>query len=191
MLKNALLYLLPALLAGCAVLGGPPYIPGTTTQAEVIARNGPPALVKDEADGVRRLYWPTGPTGVSTLMARIDPQLRLLSIEEVLDMQHFSRIQPGMSMDDVLREVGPPYPGWTTYFDARDELVWEWRYCDDWGYAARFNVLFDGTSKKVRSTLSLTEAQRFYGRFAPTCGHAYIPLAPAITPTTPATMPAK
>ena len=54
----------------------------------------------------------------------------------------------------------PPVPHWTVYFEARDELVWEWRYCDDWGEPARFNVLFDGTSRRVRSTLSLTESQR-------------------------------
>ena len=52
----------------------------------------------------------------------------------------------------------------TLYFAARDELVWEWRWCDDWSEPARFNVLFDGTSGKVRSTASLTERQAVFGR---------------------------
>jgi len=178
--RKAALLLFFLLLSGCAVLGGPTYSPGVTTQAEVFSSKGPPAYFWEEPNGVKRFFWPTGPMGTSTVMARFDAQQRLLNIEEVLDTQHFSKIQAGMSMDEVLREVGPPYEPWTTYFKARDELAWEWRYCDSWGTAARFNVLFDATSKKVRSTLSLTEAQRFsYGRGAPSCGHAYIRVGPA------------
>jgi len=35
--------------------------------------------------------------------------------------------------------------------------VWEWRYCDVWAMPARFNVLFDGTTGIVRSTLTVRE----------------------------------
>lgn len=48
-------------------------------------------------------------------------------------------------------------PAWTVYFKARDELVWEWRYCDAWNRLARFDVLFDATKEVVRSTLSIRE----------------------------------
>jgi hypothetical protein len=75
-------------------------------------------------------------------------------------MRHFARIQAGMTTDDVLRTLGPPFRHWTVYFKARDELVWEWRYCDDWNEPARFNVLFDATSMRVRSTLTGTERSR-------------------------------
>jgi hypothetical protein len=34
-----------------------------------------------------------------------------------------------------------------------------WRYCDDWGQLARFYVMLDGTTKKVRTTNSQQEAQ--------------------------------
>ncbi|MDE2598087.1 MAG: hypothetical protein KGL40_00535 [Rhodocyclaceae bacterium] len=179
MLGKMLPALLLPLLTGCSTLLGPPVIPGVTTQAEIVARKGPPALHVEEAKQVTRLFWPTGPNGTSTIRARFDGQQRLISYEEVLDMQHFSKIQPGMSMDDVLREIGPPFAPWTIYFKARDELVWEWRYCDSWNAAARFNVLFDGTSKLVRSTMSLTEAQRFYGRLSPPCGQTYLNVSPA------------
>jgi hypothetical protein len=179
-LKKTALLLLSIAISGCAVLGGPAYTPGTTTQAEVFSAKGPPAYYWEEPNGIKRFFWPTGPVGTSTVMARFDKQQKLVSIEEVLNTAHFSKIQSGMSMDEVLREIGPPYEGWTTYFKARDELAWEWRYCDSWSTAARFNVLFDGTTKKVRSTLSLTEAQRFsFGRAAPSCGHAYIRIGPA------------
>ena len=176
--KTALL-LLALLLSGCAILGGPTFTPGVTTQTEVFSRHGAPVYFWEEASGVQRFFWPTGPMGTSTIMARFDSKQRLVSYEEVLNTEHFAKIQAGMSMDDVLRELGPSYPGWTTYFKARDELVWEWRYCDSWNAAARFNVLFDGTTKKVRSTLSLTEQQALGLRFSPPCGHTYIRLGPA------------
>lgn len=179
MQKRISLFLLTLLLSACASLGGPNFTPGTTTQGEVFSYMGPPAHYSEEANGVKRFFWPTGPAGTSTIMARFDVKQRLLTYEEVLNMPHFAGIQSGMSMDEVKHLIGPPYAGWTTYFKARDELVWEWRYCDSWNGAARFNVLFDGTSKKVRSTLSLTESQVFGWRSSPPCGHAYIRLGPA------------
>ncbi len=54
----------------------------------------------------------------------------------------------------------PPFRREPSYFKARDELVWEWRYCDHWNEPARFNVLFDATSMRVRSTLTGTERSR-------------------------------
>lgn len=174
--KTAMLALL-VLLAGCA--SGPPLVAGSTTEGEIVARKGPPALVMEEADGVKRMFWPTGPMGTSTIMARFDKQQRLLSYEEVLDTEHFGKIQPGMSMEEVVREIGPRDPGLDAYFKARDEIAWEYRYCDSWSGAARFNVLFDGASRKVRSTMSLTEAQRFGGRSSPSCGQVIIQWGPA------------
>ena len=179
MQKTVALSLITILASACAVLGGPQFTPGTTTRAEVFAYKGPPAHIAEETNGIKRFFWPTGPAGTSTVMARFDAKERLISYEEVLDMPHFADIQPGMSMEDVTRLIGPPYAGWTAYFKARDELAWEWRYCDSWNSAARFNVLFDGTTKKVRSTLSLTEAQRFGWRSSPSCGQTYINVGPA------------
>ena len=75
----------------------------------------------------------------------------------------------GMNKEEVLRTLGPSQPQWTVYFDRRDELVWEWRYCDAWNEPARFDVLFDNTSGKVRSTQSYTESMQ--RRFREVCGH--------------------
>jgi hypothetical protein len=178
MFRKPMSVLLLALLVGCAALGGPPLILGVTTQAEVIASKGPPALSVEEAGGTRRLFWTTSPGGTSTIMGRFNAQGRLLSYEEVLDMTHFANIQPGMSMDDVKREIGPSFPGWTTYFERQNQLIWEWRYCDSWNAASRFDVIFDGTTKKVLSTQSQTEAQLYGTRVSPTCGYPYIRVEP-------------
>ena len=145
------------LLAGCANFGGAPLQAGVSTLADLDRALGAPALRWPEADGGESRVYPTGPMGYKTWMARTDAAGRLVSIGNVLEMQHFARIQRGMSQDEVLRILGPSYPGWTIYYKARNELVWEWRYCDVWAEPARFNVLFDGTSGKVRSTISSTE----------------------------------
>ena len=57
--------------------------------------------------------------------------------------------------EEILRRFGPPT--WVQFFEWRNELVWEWRYCDVWAMPARFNVLFDGTTGIVRSTLTVRE----------------------------------
>ena len=62
-----------------------------------------------------------------------------------------------MSKEQVLRVLGPPDSGRTTYFKARDELVWDWRACTYNVNIQRLYVLFDATSGTVRSTMSLDE----------------------------------
>jgi hypothetical protein len=150
--------LLIALIVGaCALPGGPALQPGVSALEDMDRSMGPPAMYWREADGGERRAYPRGPMGMQTWMARTDASGRLVSIENVLDPAHFALIQPGMSQDEVIRILGPSYPGWTIYYKARDELVWEWRFCDDWAEPARFDVLFDGTSGKVRSTMSTPE----------------------------------
>jgi hypothetical protein len=82
----------------------------------------------------------------------------------------FRTYQPGKSdKESVLRLLGPPVPQWTNYFKARDELVWEWQFCDSWNQLARFDVLFDATSGIVRTSLSAAALMGFDG-VAPFCG---------------------
>ena len=132
---------------------------------DVVAVMGTPAMQWQEADGRRQLAYPRGPEGLQTYMAFIDAQGRLERIEGVLDTKHFARIEPGKSdQATILRLLGPSQPQWTMYFERRDELVWEWRYCDSWREAARFDVLFDGTKKTVRSTMSWTESSKSHFR---------------------------
>ena len=150
---------LPVLLAACAGYSGNGLIAGRSGADDVVGVMGAPRMQWTDADGARRFAYPRGPMGVHTFMVLIGPDGKLRRIENVLTPQTFSDIQAGMSKEQVLRALGPPEPSWTAYFKARDELVWEWRYCDPWGQLARFDVLFDGSSELVRSTMTLTEAQ--------------------------------
>ncbi len=169
-----ILLLTATLLGGCAAMAPPAFILGSSTQGEVIAQRGAPAMHWEEPQGVTRMVWPTGPYGTSTLIARFDAQQRLLSYEEVLNEEHFAAIQPGMSQDEVLRLIGPSYAPWTNYYAARDELALEWRYCANGSIASRFNVLFDATTRRVRSVFSQPES--FFQ--PPPCGHTYLRVGP-------------
>lgn len=155
-------FLLPIclLLAACAGYSGYGLQPGVATEAEVRATMGTPAMQWPLPDGGRQLAYPRGPGGFDTFMVYIGADGRLRETVNVLDMTYFARVQSGMTQAEVLQLLGPPQPQWTAYFAARDELVWEWRYCDSWREAARFDVLFDGSTKRVRTTMSWTEGSK-------------------------------
>ncbi len=148
------------LLAACASYGGMGLVPGTARLADVQARMGPPAMRWRDADGSVQLAYPRGPAGLDTYMVRLGPDGRLHSIANVLDEQTFARIRAGMSRDEVLRLIGPPDAGRSVYFDARDELAWEWRFREVYANPARFIVLFDASAGRVRSTMILPEYYR-------------------------------
>lgn len=156
LLKSALLSLgAAAILSACASYGGRGLTPGVATLPEVLSVMGEPAMRWQDADGATQLAYPRGPEGPHTFMVHLGVDGRLLKIENVLDDQHFARIVPSKSgQAEVLRLLGPSTPQWTSYFEARNELVWEWLFCDSGGYQARFDVLFDGTTKLVRSTFA-------------------------------------
>lgn len=148
------------LLAACASYSGRGLKPGVDGLENVLQLMGQPAMRWQNADGTVQLAYPHGPAGHHTYMVTIAADGRLRQIENVLDERYFARIQPGMSKNEVLHILGPSFPGWTAYFERRDELVWEWRYCDAWNRSARFDVLFDNTKGTVRSTMSLPESQK-------------------------------
>ncbi len=151
------LIILLVLLSGCAAYGGYGLQPGVATLNEVLSTMGQPAMRWDDPDGRVQLAYPRGPMGTETYMVFVAPDGRLQRIEQVLTTAHFARIENGKSTkEDVLRLLGPSYPGWTMYFDRRDELAWEWRF-NDGGQAYRLDVLIDATTGIVRSTFKRME----------------------------------
>lgn len=148
------LALLLAVGGGC---GGNGLVISESGVNDVLRVMGEPGMQWAEPGGARRLAYPHGPMGVTTDMVLVGADGKVQRIENVLDPQFFSRIEAGMTKEQVLRLLGPPKPSGTVYFKARDELAWEWRYCDEWNRLARFDVLFDGTKEIVRSTLTVRE----------------------------------
>ena len=157
-------------LAACAGYSGSNLKPGVSTRSEVVTSMGEPAMRWKDADGREQLAYPRGPEGTQTFMAFIAPDGRLERIEGVLGTAHFARIKPGKSdQAAVLRLLGPSQPHWTAYFKARDELVWEWRFCDGWNQLAFFDVLFDATTGIVRTSYQRPDLRGPDGT-APRCG---------------------
>ncbi|OFZ90441.1 MAG: hypothetical protein A2V78_05615 [Betaproteobacteria bacterium RBG_16_64_18] len=144
-----------ALAAGCASYSGWGLAPGTSTVHEVRRIMGEPAKVCPLAAGGQNLIYPRGPAGLETFNVHVDKSGVLESIENVLEERWFARLQKGKSTkDDVLCVFGPPYI--ETYFKARNELVWDYRFRDAWGYPSRFHVLFDDAGI-VTGTLQIRE----------------------------------
>ncbi|PKO88016.1 MAG: hypothetical protein CVU18_08800 [Betaproteobacteria bacterium HGW-Betaproteobacteria-12] len=163
---------LAALLVGaCAAYSGRGLQPGVASVDDVQRTMGVPALRWRDPDGSQQFAYPRGSAGTHTYMAFFTPDGRLSRLENVLQMSHFARIRPGRDdQEAILRLLGPPVPAWTIYFKARDELVWEWPFCDEWNRLARFDVLFDGTSGHVRTTYQRPDLRGPDG-IAPICSH--------------------
>lgn len=148
-------YVLPILAAimmfACAPYGGGVLRPGTDDLQAVLRVMGKPAMRWDDADGSIQLSFTRGPSSPESFMVRIGKDGKLQSIRNVLVPEITEQIKPGMTKEQVLRLIGPPEQSWTIYFEARDELSWDWRYQDN-SELAHFIVLFDATRGTVRST---------------------------------------
>jgi hypothetical protein len=138
-MKTSIVVLATLVASGCASYSGYGLHPGSSTESDVRAAMGAPAVELAEPGG-KQLFYPRGPLGTQTFAVHIDSQGRLSGIDQVLDDDHFRPIHEGQTRDEVLRRIGPPadrmrYPNGT---DA-----WIYRYTDTWGYPADFYVSFN------------------------------------------------
>jgi hypothetical protein len=115
---------------------------------------GTPSLELRNPDGTSAWAYAHGPQGYQTFMARFTASGVLAGIENVIDTAHFARVVPGMDKEAVLRIVGPPSRA--EAFARQDQLVWDFRFVDAWGYSSYFSVVFDGQGR-VRQTLTWRE----------------------------------
>jgi hypothetical protein len=150
-------WLLPIFLFGCASYSGSALTPGSSSLYDVLALMGPPARQWTGTDSSAQLSYPRGPVGLHSYMVFIDAKGRLDKIENVMTAESLAKVKAEMGKDEVLRLLGPPVAEWTVYFPARRELAWEWRYCNSWSMIARFHVLIDNDTGRVRSTMSFDE----------------------------------
>lgn len=129
-------------LTGCAALMPAPVNVGDT-EAQLIAKRGQPT--HEYRDGNDRLLeYMRGPWGQQTYMARIDPQHRVVSFEQVLTVQKFASIKVGSSTkEDVLRTIGAPSE--TSYLPLTDLEVWSYPYKEYDVWNSLMHVHFDRT----------------------------------------------
>ena len=103
---------------------------------------GEPALTCPLADGGQTWVYPRGPAGLETFDVQLDKDGVLRDIGNVLNDSGFARVETGKSSRrDIECLFGPPYQ--ETYFKARREHVWEYRFEDAWRYPSRYYVLFN------------------------------------------------
>jgi len=155
--RAAALLALAVLAAACANFSA---ISAGDSTRDVEARVGAPGTVWENSDGSEVWEYPQGFYAVQTFMVAFDPDHAVREVHQVLNESYFSRIQTGMSREDVRRLIGKPREIW--YFPARDEETWTWRYYDI-NYRF-FNVLFDRSAGTVRTTLRLDEILFLDGR---------------------------
>lgn len=155
-MKIRFLALAAVILSACASYSGSSLEPGTDTLDTVIRVMGEPAMRWQDADGSIQLSYPRGPSSPESFMVKLGKDGKLQSIKNVLVPEVTRQISAGMTKDEVLRLIGPPENGWTIYFKARDELVWDWRYQES-SELAHFVVLFDATRGTVRSSMVIID----------------------------------
>jgi outer membrane protein assembly factor BamE (lipoprotein component of BamABCDE complex) len=109
--------------------------------------------VRKNPDGTETWEYPTGPLGRQTYMVTLGSDHAVKEIHQVMSEEYFSQVRQGMSRDEVRRLLGKP--GEVSFFKARDEEVWSWRYLQQ--NPMYFNVMFDRNSGTVRTTLRQEE----------------------------------
>jgi len=150
-------FLICLALAACASYGGSSLTPGTSTEVEVRATMGAPAIEFADAQGGKDLFYPRGPMGTETFKATVDKGGVLRSLRNVLNDATFDAIRAGMTEDQILRTIGPP--GKTIPFPISNTHAWDYRYVDTWGYYATFSVTFDAQGVVLSKLVSRIEGR--------------------------------
>lgn len=92
------------LMAGCVFT---PVQPGMSRD-QVLASYGTPTRIVPVGSGMR-LQYSRQPAGQSVVMVDLDAAGKVVAVREVMNLQEFSRVEPGKwTREDVEREFGPP-----------------------------------------------------------------------------------
>jgi outer membrane protein assembly factor BamE (lipoprotein component of BamABCDE complex) len=137
-----------ALLAGCAALS--PSLPPGASKAEVEAALGTPVDVVTAPGGETVWQYPRGPVGQTTYMVAFGADGRAKGLTQVLTLENFARIRPGMTRDEVRFVLGRP--GGTLIYRNLGEEVWSYSYQVPVGTNRIFNVHLDAATGRVRTT---------------------------------------
>jgi hypothetical protein len=117
--------------------------------AEVTAKLGKPDAVYPEPDGSQIFEYRGQPMGQFQHMARIAPDGRLLSYEQVLTDENFAKIEPNRwSKDEVLRHFGRPAEVVRSRLDEGE--IWSYRYKEKGVWDSLMNVDFNGRGVVLR-----------------------------------------
>lgn len=137
-------------LSACTTLFPAPVNIGDS-EADVITKRGQPKQRYEDGKD-RLLEYPLGAWGQKTYMARLGPDGRVVSFEQVLTVQKFATIKVGeATKDSVLKTVGGPSE--TSYLPLRDLEVWSYPYKESDVWNSLMHIHFD-KSGVVRQMLN-------------------------------------
>lgn len=138
--KTFYIVLMGMVISGCAALGGRTVAIGES-ESQVIGTLGSPNNIHQDGK-FRLLEYKTGPWGQRTYMARIGPEGKLVSYEQVLTDAKFASIEVGKAgKEDVLRRVGSPSE--TSYLSLKDLEVWSYPYKQSDTWNSVMHIHFD------------------------------------------------
>jgi hypothetical protein len=127
-------------LGACANIGNNRVNPGDS-EAIVLSKLGTPTN-RYEVGNQHLLEYMKGPWGQQTYMARLGPDGRLISYEQVLTTEKFGTIQVGSATkNDVLRTIGAPSE--TSYLHLSKLEVWSYPYKEANIWNSVMHVHFD------------------------------------------------
>jgi hypothetical protein len=139
-LPHTLFAVILATLAGCAVFS-PASVNVGESETEVITKLGQPTHRYQDGNN-QLLEYAKGPWGQRTYMARLDPDGKLISYEQVLTNQKFGMIKVGeATKTDVLHTIGAPSE--TSYLSLSELEVWSYPYKESEAWNSLMHVHFD------------------------------------------------
>jgi outer membrane protein assembly factor BamE (lipoprotein component of BamABCDE complex) len=127
-MKTILSGLAVLLLTACAAFDGHTLRPGSSTESEVKALMGAPALELKRPNGDSWLYFTRYPNGRATFVAAIGPDKVLRGIDQRLVYKNIYAVHKGMRADEVRELLGPPRE--IMRLPRQQQDVWEypWRH---------------------------------------------------------------
>lgn len=128
------------LASACAVFQPVALNPGET-EAEVVAKLGRPSFRMPDGNGFV-LEYNRNPWGQAINMARFDGAGRLITYEQVLTVEKFATIKPGVADKSyVLRTIG--HPSETSWLSRQQLEVWTYPYKEQGVWNSLMHVHFD------------------------------------------------
>ncbi len=141
-----------SLLSGCTSIKYPEL---GISETELVSIRGKPFHEMQDGN-VRILEWTASNSNQYTYMAKIGPDGKLLSYEQVLTVAKFSTLKPGISTkEDVLKTVGHPNLFESEYLPLVDSEVWTYRYKESGVWDSMMHIHFDhnGIVKRLENGL--------------------------------------
>ncbi|KTT21447.1 outer membrane protein assembly factor BamE [Pseudacidovorax intermedius] len=137
-----------AALAGCDPQRIDRLEEGVATEADVRAQFGEPENIWDSPAG-RVLEYNRQPAGRKNYMITIGPDGRMSALRQVLTLENFARVQPGMPMEDLRKLLGKP--AHVARYALRQETEWEWRWMQPPNTPMVFTAVLNDHQSVVRS----------------------------------------